>query len=172
MAVVHAAAYGARPDDATAAVIGALQEVRSLMEVSGLRPLIGLETMGKRGTWGTLDEISTVCAAVESTVPVLDFAHLHARSGGGIRSREDFLSYLDEARGISGRDPHCHCSGVEYGEKGERKHLSLDSLQPDYRPLAALGDELGDDAVLIVESPRPLDDAVMLKGLFTGEHFI
>ncbi len=165
VAVVHAAAYGSRPDDATAAVIGGLNEVRSLMDEAGLQALIGLETMGKKGSWGTLEEISAVCAKVEGTVPVLDFAHLHARSGGGIRSEDDFMSLIQTSRDISGRDPHCHCSGVEYGEKGERKHLPLDSNQPDYRLLAPLSKELGNDAVLIVESPLQIDDAVLLKGM-------
>ena len=165
VAVVHAAAYGSRPDDATAAVIDGLKEVRSLMDEAGLNALIGVETMGKKGTWGTLEEISAVCAKVEGTVPVLDFAHIHARSGGGLLSEDDFLSLIETSRDISGRDPHCHCSGVEYGEKGERKHLPLDSGQPDYRHLASLSEQLGKDAVLIVESPRPLDDAVMLSGM-------
>ena len=164
VAVVHAASYGNRPEDATAAVVDGLGEVRSLMDEAGVEALIGLETMGKKGSWGTMDEISAVCGRVEGTVPVLDFAHLHARSGGALRSEDDFLSLIEASRDISGRDPHCHCSGVEYGEKGERRHLPLESQEPDYRLLASLSRELGDDAVLIVESPRPLDDAIMLKG--------
>lgn len=166
--VVHAASYGKEQENATARVEEGLLRVRERMDDEGIRTAIGLETMGKKGSWGTLDEIASVAASVEGTVPVLDFAHIHARSAGGLRSADDFAEIIAECRSISGEDPHCHVSGVEYGDKGERKHLPLDSKEPDYGLLAEASVHLGEDAVLIVESPRPLDDAVLLRGMLQG----
>lgn len=165
MAVLHAASYGKRPAEATAAVLQGLRKVRAAMEDEGLEAVLGLELMGRRSQWGDMEELAQACAAVEGTAPVLDFAHLHARSGGGLRSAEDFIAAIEDCRRISGEDPHCHCSGVEYGDKGERRHLALDAGEPDYRLLAEAAAELGAKATLIVESTRPLEDAMLLRRL-------
>ncbi len=165
VAVVHAASYGKSPAAATGAVVEGLRQVREAMDDEGLEAVLGLELMGRRSQWGDMEELAQACAAVEGTAPVLDFAHLHARSAGGLREKEDFIAAIEECRRISGEDPHCHCSGVEYGDKGERRHLDLDAAEPDYGLLAEAAATLGDKATLIVESPRQLEDAVLLRRL-------
>ena len=129
---------------------------------------VGLETMGKKGSWGTLPEIKEVMGEVEGVVPVLDFAHLHARSGGSLRGRQDFEKVLDEVRSFYDGRLHCHFSCIEYTEQGERRHLPLAARQPDYRHLARIMKERAMDATLISETPPPEDGAKEMLRLLKG----
>lgn len=161
LVVVHAASYsGAGPEECSKTVEKALRRCRRQMEEEGIDDVkIGLETMGKKGSWGTLQEIKEVMSKVEGVVPVLDFAHLHARSGGGLRSREDFESVLDLAKSFYSGRLHCHFSCIEYTEQGERRHLPLDAKDPDYLQLAKALRGRGSDIALISETPPPEDGA-------------
>jgi len=164
--VVHAASYaGGPPEKATAAVVESLLRVRDVMVEERLTPLIGLETMGKTGTWGTLREIGEVMREVDGVVPVVDFAHIHARNGGSLRGRKDFEALLDEAEAVHGGHLHCHYSGIEYTAKGEKKHIPIDENEPDYGPLADIIVSRSLDVTLICEAPDPSGDAVRMKGM-------
>jgi len=63
--------------------------------------------------------------------PCIDFAHLHARSGEE-NSYEEFtgqLKRIENKLGWSGLENiHIHVSGIEYGQKGERRHLRSKKL--------------------------------------------
>ncbi len=168
--VVHAASYsGASSAKCTAKVIHALERCRAKMDAEGIRGvLLGLETMGKKGTWGTIEEIGVVIAKVDGVVPVLDFAHLHARSGGALRTRKDFQRVLSQVFRFHQGRLHCHFSCIDFTEKGERKHLSLEAKEPDYRSLvAALGGMKG-ELTLISETPAPEEGARAMMSLLPG----
>ena len=161
LVVVHAASYsGAGAKGCTVTVTEALRKCRLEMSEEGIGGIkIGLETMGKKGSWGTLPEIKEVMGEVEGVVPVLDFAHLHARGGGALKGRLEFEKVLDEVRAFYVGRLHCHFSCIEYTEQGERRHLPLSAKQPDYRHLARIMRERAMDATLISETPPPEDGA-------------
>jgi deoxyribonuclease-4 len=164
--VVHAASYmGRSSDDATRAVAVGLKRVRKVMEDEGLSPIIGLETMGKLGSWGTLEEIGAVMAEVEGVEPVPDFAHIHARGQGCLRTAQDFKKVLDEAYAIHKGRLHCHFSCIEYTDKGEKRHLLLEKKDPDFGHLAKLLPKAGRDITIISETPDPTGDAVRMLGM-------
>ena len=54
---------------------------------------------------------------------------------------------------------HAHFSGIEYGPKGERKHLK--TTKKFFEPLAAALIKTRRDITLICESPQPYKDAAM-----------
>jgi len=125
--------------------------------------LLGLETGGKKVAWGTLEEVSVVMDQVKGVVPVIDFGHLHARSGGGMRTQDDFQKALDEYQRIYDGPLHCHFSCIEFTEAGERKHLSLDRKQPDF---ALFADCIRDgklDITIISETPDPEEGAKQMQ---------
>jgi deoxyribonuclease-4 len=154
--VIHAAAYSGRPSKATAAVTKGIGKCRDAMQKEGIENvLLGLETMGKKGSWGTLDEIEDVQAKVEGVVPVVDWAHLHARDGGWLDSEERFLEILDRAGTMSGGLLHCHFSCIEYTEAGERRHLDLKAKDPDYGLLVEALHNWSGNLTLISETPSP-----------------
>ena len=168
--VVHAASYmGKSSRETTAAVVAGLKKVRKVAEDEGLRPIIGLETMGKTGSWGTFEEIAMVVEAVEGTEVVPDFAHLHARGQGCLRTASDFKEALDSALRIHPGRLHCHFSCIEYTDKGEKRHLLLERRDPDFGHLAKLLPVAGRDVTVISETPDPSGDAVrMIKMLDKG----
>jgi len=164
--VVHAAAYSGKPaEEATAAVVAGTRRCRSAMDEEGIgEVLLGLETMGRKGSWGTLREIGEVMREVEGVVPVIDFAHLHARSGGGLKRKEDFTAILDEVAAFHKGRLHCHYSCIEYTEAGEKRHLPLGEKQPDYSLLASVLKGRSIEMTLISETPNPVEGAEAMKG--------
>jgi len=166
--VVHAAYYGKTRDSdaATNAVVGALQKV----ENHGVR--IGLETMGRHSQWGTVDEIITAAEQCDNNnvVPVVDWAHIHARSGGGLRTLDDFRKVYERIAAWNkayAKRLHSHFSGVMFTEKsGERNHLTIDSRSPDYAPLAKLIKSERICPTMISESPNIEGDAILFKKMW------
>ena len=56
---------------------------------------------------------------------------------------------------------HAHFSGIEYGPKGERKHIR--TTEKFFEPLASELVKCNPDITIINESPKPYEDAVMMK---------
>jgi deoxyribonuclease-4 len=162
--VIHAATYaGKEPEVATAAVVRGLSECLDRMGEEGLEVVLGLETMGRGKTWGTLPEIGRVVREMKGVRPVVDFAHIHARHGGCLRSREDFLRVVEEARSICPGRLHCHYSCIEYTGAGEKRHLPLSAKDPDFSLLAPALQGLSGDCTVICETPLPVADAVAMR---------
>jgi len=155
--------YGDDREGATRNVIGALRRIRRAAEEEGLRAAIGLETMGRRAAWGTLAEIRTVMEEVEGVLPVVDFAHLQARGPPLDRERLDtLLTDLADVPRL-----HCHLSGIEGGDAGERRHLRLGEGLDHRMVLDALR-RSGREATVICESPAPMEDARAIRRYLDG----
>lgn len=163
--VVHAGYYSEMdPASATRVMTGRVRECRRAADAAGCEDVVlGLETMGRRASWGTLDEIGEVAGNVERVFPVLDFSHVHARSNGCLKSPGDFRDIIEQA--LRTRPPflHCHFSGIEFGPSGERKHLDVRSASPDFSVLAPVLLEQDMDITIICESPLQEVDAVFMK---------
>jgi deoxyribonuclease-4 len=139
----------------------ALNGIVSTMKTLGIDKVkLGPETMGRHSQFGTLDEILAICQETEHTQLVIDWSHLHARSGGGLRSVEDFREVVVKAEEKLGteavRNMHCHFSKIEFTYKaGERRHHVLDDARygPDFRMFAEVISEFNLRPVIICETP-------------------
>jgi deoxyribonuclease-4 len=128
--------------------------------------------MGRHFQLGTLDEVLAICEQVEQTQLVIDWSHLHARSGGALRSVEDFREVLvkvEEKLGTQAiQNMHCHFSKIEFTYKsGERRHHILNDARygPDFRMLAEVIAELNLHPVVICETPLLDVDAVKMRDI-------
>ena len=165
--VIHAASYGKTPETATESVIDGLLKCREIMDDEGIDDVIlGIETMGKKGQWGTLKEISEVMDNVPGTHPVLDVAHVHARGEGWLKSEKEMKELTDEFFDLAGDIPHFHISCIKYGDKGEISHLPLEAADPDMQTLADVLRDCGRDCNFICESPLQERDAVVFRDMF------
>ena len=165
--VIHAASYGKEPEKATDSVIKGLIRCREIMDSEGIRDVtLGLETMGRPATWGTLKEISEVMDNIEDVHPVLDVAHVHSRHNGSLRTENDMRALAEEFFPLAGKIPHFHISCIEYTEKGEKAHLPLSSKDPDMSLLANVLDGHEEDCTFICESPLLEEDAVSFRNMF------
>jgi deoxyribonuclease-4 len=167
--VVHPGSYfGAPADEVLRTSLPRLKGCLDELHGEGNRVCIRLETMGKSAMLGSLEDVLTLSRAVEGVEPCLDFAHLHARPGdGSMNSYEEWSAvlrrYAETLGAASLRRLHIHCSGIEYGLKGERKHLRLvDSDLDLVQLLRALADQ-DCGGRFLCESPVMEDDALLMK---------
>ncbi|MEG1887807.1 MAG: TIM barrel protein, partial [Oscillospiraceae bacterium] len=70
------------------------------------------ETMGKINQLGDLNEVLSLCELDERLIPCIDFGHLNARTGGGLKDYSDFekiFKEIEKRLGISRlREYHSH----------------------------------------------------------------
>ncbi len=110
------------------------------------------EITGKPSQFGSLDELLKLKRETGCGLTV-DFSHLYARHQGEL----DYGRLLKKLP----RKFHAHFSGIEYGKKGERKHVK--TKKAFFEPLAKELIKRRPDITLICESPQPYKDAKMMK---------
>lgn len=115
------------------------------------------EITGKPSQFGSPEELLALTADTGCGITV-DFAHLFARNQGLI----DYDALMPSLPSSF----HAHFSGIAYGPKGEKKHTRL--KQAHFRPLLAALTAHAKQTTLICESPKPFEDAVMMKGMVTA----
>ncbi|OPY33831.1 MAG: endonuclease IV [Methanomassiliicoccales archaeon PtaU1.Bin124] len=167
--VIHCAAYSGNSSEAvTKKVMAEIAHCREVLDMEKNNVILGLETMGKKGQWGTIEEIHQVMSEVEGVQPVIDFAHMHARTNGSIKGKGDFQAIFDSYDRSPTKKMHCHFSGIEYTAAGEKNHLALDAKSPDYSFLADLLTDSDRDLSLICETTDPTADAVLMRRMLDG----
>lgn len=171
--VFHAAFYQKRdPDEVYEKVKEALAEVMEILKEEGIKIDIRPETTGKPTQFGTVEEIISLSQEIPGILPCIDFAHLHARTNGGMNTYEDFMEVLEKIEKGLGKDAllrmHIHLSGIAYNEKGEKNHLNLEESDMRYKDLLKALKEKEVEGFLISESPNLEEDALLAKKIFTG----
>lgn len=171
--VFHPGYYKDAPSrrDALVKVIENLKKVAEYRDQIGAREVwLGPETTGKTTQVGDLSEVIEISRQVEKVRPVVDFAHIYARSGGRrVTSKEDVLEIVGLIEKELGewavRPLHVHFSKIEYGKGGEREHhtLSEEGYGPDFGIVCSALCEAGVEAVIISESPVLEQDALVMK---------
>lgn len=132
-----------------------------------------LETMGKSMQIGTVDEILDFCTIFDKFIPTFDFGHINALTGGSLKTYDDYKKIIDKSIQVIGLErtkiAHIHFSKIEYGDKGEIKHLTLDDqvYGPEFEPLAKVLKDYDLNCVVICESREYMGrDAMTLKSIY------
>ena len=121
--VIHAASYGKSPETALPSVIKGLSRCKDMLDDEGIRDVtLGVETMGKLGQFGTLDEIGKVMESVDGVRPVLDVAHVHARGRGCLRTEQDMRELTDQFFSLAGDIAHFHISCIKRSARSSANH--------------------------------------------------
>ncbi|MCD1294973.1 endonuclease IV [Methanocella sp. CWC-04] len=141
---------------------GHLTEVSKTLSGEGINTVLGLETTGDEVEFGSIDDIMDVIREVPGTDIVLDFAHLHSRGNGALKTKADFEEVFDKLSSVKKNDFHIHFSGIEYKNAREVRHLPIDA-GPDFRLLAEVLTERDYNARIICESPELENDALKMK---------
>jgi deoxyribonuclease-4 len=140
----------------------------------GLKVDIRPELMGKRSSFGSLEEIVEICVGFEKIKPGIDFAHLHARTKA-FNTKEEFVKVLELIEEKLGKehlkDMHIHISGIEYDDKGEKQHLPLENSDLNWKNLIKVLKEYKVKGVVISESPLLEKDAIKMKDFYLKERF-
>jgi deoxyribonuclease-4 len=178
--VFHPGVYGMLPhEEALKMCARAMQEIVHTLDSLGIKDVkIGPETMGKMYQLGSLEEILKLCQTVERTQLVVDWSHLHARGLGRFRRIEDFRKVFELAENALGteaaRTMHCHFTKIEFTDKGERRHHTLDEMRygPDFSMLAKVIVESDMRPIIISESPILESDAIRMKEMLREERIL
>jgi deoxyribonuclease-4 len=166
--VVHAGYYSGKDKKETFNIIKA--GIKEIIKKANCKTLLGIEVMGKQSQFGGLKETLELCKNVANTTPVIDFAHIHARGNGCIKTKQDFIDILNLCKKYNFTKLHCHFSGILYKNGNEKKHLPIDSKEPDYVILAKILKQRNDfDLTFICESPNSLKDALLFKSYLNDE---
>jgi deoxyribonuclease-4 len=167
--IFHPGSYfGNEPAQVLKIAIPRLKDCVNELRKSGNPVTLRPETMGKSAMLGSLEDAIAMAKEIEGVEPCLDFAHLHARPGDGtMNTREEWRTLLRTyARGLGKsalKRLHIHLSGIAYGPKGEKEHLTLQDADLD---LKALFVSLRDDGCagrILCESPIMEEDALLMQ---------
>jgi len=151
--VFHAGFYQTKTAKKTYALIK--KEINNLqhhISRKGWKVVLCPEVTGKPSQFGSLAEILKLMKDTGCGITV-DFAHLYARQQGQIKY-DKILNQLPKRF-------HAHFSGIEFGSKGEKKHIK--TTKKFFEPLAKSLIQGNLDVTIINESPQPHKDAVMMK---------
>lgn len=147
-------------------IVKNLRDIRDEVKKEGIEIKIGLETMGKKDVFGSLEEIIEVCKRVAGTVPVLDIGHIHARNNGCLRDKEDFQKIFNEVSVLDLDHYLIHLTGVKYDCEGELYHIPIKKGNIPVDKLMKCIIENDYDVTIISESPVVEHDAVYAQILF------
>lgn len=151
--VFHAGFYQQKSASKTYRLIkSAILEMQRFISRKGWKVKLCPEITGKPSQFGSLEELLQLSQETGCGMTV-DFAHLYARHQGALDYAR-LLKMLPQAF-------HAHFSGIEYGEKGERKHVV--TKRSFFLPLAEALVRSNADVTLISESPQPHKDAALMK---------
>ncbi|MFH1501054.1 MAG: TIM barrel protein [archaeon] len=116
------------------------------------------ETTGKVNVFGKEEEILKLVKDTKCGFTI-DFSHLYARSQGRMSYKEmyDKVKSFDEL--------HCHFSGIEFSDKGERRHV--DTPDSEIKKLLKVLPK-NKDITIINEAPNPPRDAVRMLNIWKG----
>lgn len=159
------------PQEALEKAIEALRTVAKYRASIGAEDVIlGPETTGKTTQLGTLDENIAMCREIGGCRPVVDWAHMYARSMGEYITSVDHVievvEKIEKELGTESVKPlHMHFSHIEYGKGGERMHHTLAEKEygPSFEIVCRGLAETGVSGVFISESPILEKDALVMK---------
>ncbi len=173
--VVHPASQGKLTrDDAMKAVLANVALLREELCEKGYANIkICFETMGKLGQIGTVDEIIEICSLADNFYPCIDFGHINAREQGILKCASDYNTIIQKLYDNMPKDKvfgmHIHFSKIEYGAKGEIRHLTFadEKYGPDYRPLMeVIHDRKLEPCVICESDGTQAEDALSMKNYY------
>lgn len=128
-----------------------------------LRP----ELTGRKSQFGTLEELCELSQSVPQVYPCLDFSHDHSRQEPDYNNYDYFAGIFDRYKNALGKTAlsqmHIHVAGVQYGSKGEVKHLSLKESNFNYKDFLQACIDYNIRGTVVCESPELEKDALLLK---------
>ena len=147
-----------------------LKEIVSALKKENNNIWVRPETTGKETQFGNVDEILQLSQELDNVMPCVDFAHFHARTNGKYNTYREFASILEAIEKKLGKkgleNMHMHITGIAYGPKGEKNHLTLKESDLRYEELLKVLKDFKVKGVAISESPNIEGDALLMKKVF------
>ncbi len=164
--VFHPGYYYKKDRDKTfSLMLDNIKKAKQIVEKNRWDVLLAPEVMGRQATFGSLDETISICEEA-GVVPTIDFAHIHARGNGCLKTKNDFMDIFDKLKKLKLSFFHMHFTGVKYVDGNEKKHLILKEGDLDFGLLAPVLAERKINGTIINESPNLETDALYIKRIY------
>jgi len=132
---------------------------------------IFLETPGKLNSIGSLPELLQIARQTGVQVGI-DWAHDFARAlGKSLKKIDEVLELLNRLeKELNQKYFHMHISGIEFTQRGEKRHLSFTKSEFPLELIIQAFQEVGYAGTLICESPKRWEgDTDLIQQLIQGK---
>jgi deoxyribonuclease-4 len=154
------------PDEVYDNVYRATEDIMKRANKKGLTINLGFETMGKGTQFGSLEEVLRLSKEF-GIYPTVDPAHMHARTNGEWNTTKEWNTMFDMYEKYLGKKSlkyvHMHFSGIEYTEKGERRHLPLKKSDAHWKDFIKVLKDREIEGTVVCESPIQEDDTILMQ---------
>ncbi|MBW3004316.1 TIM barrel protein [Candidatus Woesearchaeota archaeon] len=152
--IFHPGYYGKfSKEEAYEGIKDAIEDMQDYIKDKKWKVKLAPEVMGKDSSFGTIDELYDLHKDTGCAVCV-DFAHLKAHYRGKI----DWKHVCDTMKKFKFKPLTAHMSGIEWSDKGERRHLL--TPEKDIKEVLQWMKKYKFDIRIINESPDTFGDAV------------
>lgn len=162
--IVHPTFYSRMPRDQASRLV--VYKVNEIVNEIRSRAKIGIETTGRVGELGSVEDVVDMIKRTTKTEPVLNWAHIHARSSGALTSENDFRRILDSVRSEIGHqwlsDAYFIFSGISYGPSGAIQHRPIARSDMKLEHLIKSIQALNIKGTLIFETPNREKDILSI----------
>jgi len=162
--VIHPGFYGEHTEKKTSKkIIKNTKKLQGIFKKEKIKSKLGLETMGKQKVFGSLDEIIEICSNVKGIIPVIGLGHIHARTNGSLKKREDFEEIFKKLKSLKLKHYLIHVTGVLYENGNEYYHIPIKKGDMPLAPIIEIILDNNYDVTFISESPLLEHDAVYIR---------
>ena len=154
--IIHPTFYSRMPhEQALKLAVYKINEITTNLRV---KAKIGIETTGRSDHVGSLEDVVDIVKRTHGTEPVINWAHLHARGYGALRTENDYMRVLSKLKHEVGHawvsNAYFMFSGVSYGPQGEIKHIPLRTSDMQLRHMIKECMAMDVKGTLILEDPE------------------
>jgi deoxyribonuclease-4 len=162
--VIHPGYYGEEGEKRTyKRIIKNIKKIQGNFKKEKIKIKLAIETMGKKKVFGSLDEIIKICSDVKNVIPAIGVGHIHARTNGGLKKREDFEEIFNKLKPLKLKHYLIHVTGVMYENGNEFYHVPIKKGDMPLMPLIDLILDNNYNVTFISESPLLEHDAVYIR---------
>ncbi len=121
---IHPTFYSRMPQDQARRLV--VYKINEIVNELRVKANIGVENTGRLGELGSIEDVIDICRRTKNTEPVINWAPVHARGAGFLKSQEEFKKVIEQVRQGVGqqwiRSAFFFFTGVKYGPSGEISH--------------------------------------------------
>ena len=148
--IFHCGYYGGmEKEEAFHKIKKAILEMQEVIRENKWKVKLCPEIIGKKNVFGSIREISRLVRETKCSF-CIDFAHVLARYNS--YEMAQLKKYFPQ------KIWHCHFSGIEYGEKGEKYHKR--TPEKEIKKLISILPK-NKEITIINESPNPIEDTIL-----------
>ena len=162
--VIHPGFYGEHTEKKTSKkIIKNVKKIQGIFKKEKIKVKLGIETMGKQKVFGSLDEIIEICNNVKGVIPVVGLGHIHARTNGSLKKREDFEEVFAKLKPLRLKHYLIHLTGVMSENGNEYYQIPIKKGDMPLAPLIEIILDKNLNVTFISESPLLEHDAVYIR---------